>query len=332
MRDESGQATVEWTGTLLVVSLTLGSLAAVAPLVDGRSFGGFLAHRLVCALEGGCDDGDAALVRAYGAADAALVREHAPNLVYEPGEMQLPVDYRRCRESTCAEAPDDRDLDTHRSDRGERATVFTRVLRRDGRVYIQYWLYFPDSKTTALGSDKLWEAAWLLPQMAGIVDRAPAYPGLHRDDWESFHARIHPDGEVWVKASSHGHYQGCKWAPCRNRWFADSGWTRVSRGSHAGHIPAERIRPAAPRTPPRRHWPSGGAAPHEALPRGSPPPPVRYRPLLPGHDLRERTSTGEGLRLIPLETHDKRRYRPLEEGFAPPWKKEVYNEPESDGS
>jgi hypothetical protein len=141
VRDERGQATVEWAGTLLIVSLALGALAAVAPPVDGRPLGGFLAHRLLCAVKGGCDDGDAALAAAYGARDAALVREHAPNLVYEPGEKQLPVDYRRCRGPRCAEAPDDPDLDAHRTVRGEQATVFTRVLRRDRRTYIQYWLY-----------------------------------------------------------------------------------------------------------------------------------------------------------------------------------------------
>jgi hypothetical protein len=313
MRAEGGQATVEWTAAVLVVALTLVGLVAVGPQVDGRSFGGFLAHHVVCAVKGGCRDGDAALARAYGRRDAALVRAHAPNLVYEPGELQLPVDYRRCRRADCAEAADDRDLDAHRTQMGERATVFTRVLRRYGRVYIQYWLYFPESKTTALGSDELWEAAWLLPQVAGIVNEAPTYPGLHRDDWESFQVRIDSDGAVWVRASSHGHYQGCKWALCRNRWFRETGWTRVSRGSHANHIPADRVIAGPPV-------------------RGSPPPPVRYRPLLPGHDLTERTTTAEGLRLIPLEAHDKRGYKPLEEDIKPPWEKDVYSDPESEES
>jgi hypothetical protein len=313
MPAERGQATVEWTAAVFLVALALVALGAIAPEVDGRSFGGFLAHHVVCAVKGGCRDGDVALARAYGRHDAELVRAHAPNLVYEPGERQLPVDYRRCRRVRCAEAPDDRDLDAHRTSDGERATVFTRVIRRDGRVYIQYWLYFPESKTTALGSDKLWEAGWLLPTLAGIVDGAPTYPGLHRDDWESFQVRIDPGGTVSVRASSHGHYQGCKWARCRNRWFADTGWTRVSRGSHAGHIPTERrtSRPPA---------------------RGAPPPPVRYRPLLPGRDLRERTTTGEGLRLIPLETHDTTGYRPLGNDIKPPWEKGVYSDPESEES
>ena len=314
MRGDDGQATVEWAAILLLVGLTLGALLAAAMLVDGRSFGGFIAHHLVCAVKARCDDGDAALADAYGERDAGLVREHAPNLVYEPGERQLPVDYLRCRRPACAEAPDDRNLDAHRTDAGEHATVFTRVIRRDGRVYIQYWLYYPDSKTVVLGSDKAWGVAWLLPRLAGIVDSAPTYPGFHRDDWESFQARVDPDGEVWVRSSSHGHYQGCKWPDCRDRWFPDSGWTRVSRGSHAGHIPAAPVVPAPPT-------------------RGRPPPdarvPAGHHPLLPGHDFRERTTTGEGLRLIPLERRDKRGYRPLDDRVKPPWKKRVYNDPES---
>jgi len=138
VRKEHGQASVEWAGILLLVSVALGAVAVAAPRVDG-----------------------------------------------EPGERQLPVDYRRCRQTACADAPDDRDLDAHRTDEGERATVFTRVIRRGGRTYIQYWIYYPDSKTVVIGSDKAWEAAWLLPRLAGIVDDAPTYPGLHLDDWES---------------------------------------------------------------------------------------------------------------------------------------------------
>jgi hypothetical protein len=304
-RDEGGQATVEWTGLVLLASLALGALATFGPHVDGRSFGGFLTHRIVCAVKGGCRDGDGALARAYGVRDAALVRAHAPNIVYEPGERQVPVDWRRCRRAECAEAPDERDLDVHRSDAGERATVFTRVLRRAGRTYLQYWLYYPDSNTTWAGSDKAWEAAWLVPRVLGVVNDAPAYPGYHRDDWEGYVVRLDPDGSAWVRAGSHGHWQGCKQRDCRGEWVSRTGWTRVSRGSHAGHIPLRTEERAGRR---------------------------RHVPLLPGHDLDERTTTGEGLRLIPLETHDRRGYRPNAEGIQPPWKKEAYRDPTSDRS
>jgi hypothetical protein len=314
---------VEWLGLLLVLALGLGALVALTPLVDGRSLGGFLAHRFVCAVRGGCSqlDGDAALARAYGPRVAGLVRSHAPGLVYEPGERQLPVDWRRCREPRCATAPDDRDLDVHRSAAGVPATVFTRVLRRGGRTYIQYWLYYPDSNSVVAGSDKAWETLWLLPRLRGIVAAAPGYPGYHRDDWESFQIRLEPDGGTWVRASSHGHYQGCKENECQGRWVGGSGWTRVSRGSHAGHIP---FRTELRGPPVAGGW--AGKTPGRAAPR------LRRLPLYPGPDNRERTSTSEGLRLVPLETRAHGRYRRRDDGIAPPWRKDVYDHPESDGS
>jgi hypothetical protein len=287
---ERGQATVELTALVLLAALALGALAGAAPRLDGRSLGGFLAFHVVCAIERDCHDGDAALARAYGERDAALVRELAPNLVYEPGERQLPVDWRDCRRPACAEAPDEGELDVHRSHAGERATAFTRLLRRGGRTYLQYWLYYPDSKTAVAGSDELWDRLWLGLRTHPLLWRAPAYPGFHRDDWEAYAVRLDRDGEAWVRASSHRHWQGCKEGRCRNRWTARTGWMRVSRGSHAGHIP------------------------------------------LPGRNPGERTTTSEGIRLIPLETHDAQGYRPRDDGVAPPWRKGAYRDPESDES
>ena len=130
---------MEWVGLVLLAALLLGGAAAVAGRgADGRSFGGFLTHRLACAVRGGCDDGDRRLSARYGLRDAALIRRHAPGLVYEPGERQLPVDWRQCRARRCAEGPDDRDLDTHRTDSGRHATAYTRLVRRGGRTYLQY--------------------------------------------------------------------------------------------------------------------------------------------------------------------------------------------------
>lgn len=305
MRCERGQATIEWVGLVLLTSLALGAAVALAGGVDGRSFGGFLAHRIVCAVRGGCDDGDAALAKAYGPGDADLLRRHAPDIVYEPGERELPVDYRDCRKAACSNAPDERDLDAHRTESGGRATGYTRVIRRHGRTYLQYWLYYPDSNSTFAGSDKLW----------GIVQaplrsrRAAPYPGFHMDDWEGYHVRIDRRGRVAVRATSHGHFQWCKQRRCRNRWGAPTGWTRVSRGSHAGHIPLER---------------------HAVATRGRFR--LRYRAQLPGRDMRERTTTAEGLRLVPLESIDRRRYRRRAKGISPPWHKRVYRHPEDHSS
>jgi len=48
--------------------------------------------------------------------------------------------------------------------------------------------------------------------------------------------------------------------------------------------------------------------------------------------MRERSSTGEGLRLVPLEPLSKKEYRPLVKKVKPPWRKRVYERPEDDSS
>ena len=89
----------------------------------------------------------------------------------------LPVDYRSCREDACAEGaesgPVSESLD------GEPVTAFVHVVDcrdgaasegydcagdRAGRLYLQYWLYYPGSATArALLGDA----------------------GAHPDDWET---------------------------------------------------------------------------------------------------------------------------------------------------
>jgi hypothetical protein len=323
LRGERGQATVEFVALVLVAALALGALAAAGPRFDGRSFGGFLAFHVACAIERDCHRGADLLARAYGPEDAGLVRDLAPNLVYEPGERQLPVDWRACRRAACAEARDERDLDVHLTDAGERATAFTRLIRRGGRAYVQYWLHYPDSKSVWASSDWFWERAWEVARRHGLASSTPEYPGAHRDDWEAYAVRIDPDGRARARASSHGRWTSCKQeGRCEGRWAEVTGWTRVSRGSHAGHIP---FRTEVLGPPPQ-------AAPPLVLAPDAPGTRVRRVAELPGHDLRERTTTAEGLRLVPLETLDASPYRPGDEGVRPPWQKDAYWDPESDES
>ena len=322
---EAGQASLEWIGVVLLVALSATTLSAAAPAFDGRSFGGFLANHVICAATGGCHAAERALERAYGEEDAAAVRELAPNLVYEPGERQLPVDWRDCRRPECATVPDDPSLDSHSSHARARATAFTRVIRRGGRLYIQYWLYYPDSNSALAGSDRFWERSWILPRVRKLVGGTPDYPGFHRDDWEGVFIRVDPDGSAWVRASSHGHFQGCRWRVCEDAWIRPTGWVRVSRGSHAGHVPF-RMEPGPDRPN------AGPRIPRYIPPPGSPSRPYRRLPLIPGRDFNERTTSSEGLRLIPLETRDKRHYRPLTDDVKPPWRKKAYSNPETDES
>lgn len=290
MRSERGQASVEWIGLLLVVSIALAAGLAFVPVADGRPLGAAIARALVCAVKGDCGRDGAALRRAYGERDAALVRANAPSLVYEHGTLSLPVDYRSCRSHRCSDAPDDRDLDVHRSARGGRhATAFTHVLHSGGRTYIQYWLYYPDSPST------FWHSRGILKTLH-LPD-----PGFHPDDWEGYQVRIERDGTRSVRATKHGRYTWCKghtwdnlhlWRDTCDRWGAPNGWTRVSRGSHAGHIPD----------------------------------------TTPGTGLHERSTTASGIRLIPLETLRHSTYKPLRGGIKPPWTKAVYGNPESGSS
>jgi hypothetical protein len=321
MASERGQATIEWTAVVLLVALAFAALfAAGVPQVDGRSYGGLLAHAIVCAARGGCDDGRDQLVSAYGAGDAALVRQWAPSIVYEPGEREIPIDYRACRATSCGNAPDDRWLDVSRTDAGVPATAFTHVVHAGGRTYIQYWFYYPDSNTTWAGSDKAFGVVSsplkLGHKLWGKVPKAPRYPGFHRDDWEGYQVELGADGDVRVRATSHHGYQYCKQRQCENQWGPWTGWTRVSRGSHAGHIPL------------RTHIRGvhiGGGFPFA---RGS------YDisgPAYPGVDIHERTTVGADLRLVPLERVDQNA-APAFDGITPPWKKPVYSDPLSDAT
>jgi hypothetical protein len=228
---ERGQASVEWIGLLLLVAVALAVAVAFVPAVDGRPLGAAIARALVCAVKNDCDSEAAALRRAYGERDAALVRRHAPSLVYEPGTLTLPVDYRRCRSHRCSDAPDDRDLDVHRSARGgAHATAFTHVVRRGGKTYIQYWLYYPDSPSTFMHSHGILKTL-------GIKD-----PAFHPDDWEAFTVRIDAAGRIAVRASAHlvqepvGPWQ---WVDARVAW--------QSRRPHTdAHAPARRRSPLRP--------------------------------------------------------------------------------------
>ena len=305
MRSERGQASIEWIGLLLLVSIAFAAAVTFVPAVDGRPLGAALARALVCAVKQDCHAEHAALARAYGERDAALVRAHAPNIVYEPGTLTLPVDYRRCRSHRCSDAPDDRDLDVSRAKRGGTpATAFTHVMHRGGQTYIQYWLYYPDSPSTFMHS-------WGVMKTLGIRSVPIFGSPFHPDDWEGYQVRVDGNGRKSVRATAHGGYQWCKWLLVKacHRWGSSTGWTRVSRGSHAGHIPLKTV-------PQLKRWGVG----------------VHYRPVRPGAGLHERSTMAPGLHLVPLETLDHKGYRPLKGGIEPPWTKSVYDDPTADSS
>jgi hypothetical protein len=253
---ERGQGTVEWVGVLAVVALLLVALVAVGVRVPGAALAQAVASRLLCAaaLADSCGD-EPRLIAAYGTEVGELVRRHMPSLLFERGSRALPVDFRRCRRSKCADGPEHGIVG--RSDEGLPVTAFVRVVdcrsdaaaateaegadcsgARAGNLYLQYWLYYVDSAT-----------------LRGVPIAGKA--GYHRDDWESVQIRIGPDDDVSQRASSHhgyNHAQGvANWgsdagigslndlaeavgARAAGGWGPATGMLLVSGGSHAGNV------------------------------------------------------------------------------------------------
>lgn len=290
MVSEDGQATVEWTALLLVAGLALAG-AAVAVGLAAPAAG--LARAVRCAVLAGCHGEDRELEAAYGREVAGVVRAFAPGLDYEARTLTLPVDFPSCRSHRCADAPDRPGVDVWHSLRGRPATAFTHVVdrrARGGELFVQYWLYYPDSTW----SGKLRLVGRLAP-LTPLGWWSGKAAGFHRDDWESFQVRVTRDGQVYARASAHNGYAGRQTWPNLNElppeipvrrtgaWVHATGWTHVSRGSHAGFIPTG-----------------------------------------PGGDRRTESS---GLRLVPIERLDARALA-TRFAIAAPWRKPVYDNPE----
>jgi hypothetical protein len=54
MRGESGQASVEWIGLMLLLALVVAALVRFAPRADAEALGPDLLHAIGCAARGGC--------------------------------------------------------------------------------------------------------------------------------------------------------------------------------------------------------------------------------------------------------------------------------------
>jgi hypothetical protein len=306
VRSEQGQGTVEWVGVVCVVTLLMVAVLATGVAMPGVDLARAVAQRILCATElaDGCGD-EPLLIATYGDEVGRLVRRHMPTIGYEDGSHAVPVDYRRCRETECGDAPDDGLV--HRT--GERlpVTAFVHVADcraaaragteaaaidcsggRAGCLYIQYWLYYANSATL---------------HDVPLVGAA----GEHDDDWESVDVRINPDGTVDERASSHDGYnyslQDLDWgsdagigllkdlaedldARHPNGWGPETGLLLVSGGSHAGN--------------------AAGA------PRGT-----RFTP-------------GRRVHLIPLEPIAAGEHATF--AVVPPWLKEVWRDPEAEGT
>ena len=307
MRSERGQGTVEWVGIVCVVCLLLVGVLATGVAVSGIDLARSIAGRILCAVElaDGCGD-EPVLIATYGDEIGRLVREHMPTIGFEEGSKAVPVDYRRCRETSCGDAPDDGLV--HRTDERLPVTAFTHVVDcraparaeteaagidcsgdRAGRLYIQYWLYYANSAT-----------------LRGVPVVGDA--GEHRDDWESVQVRINPDGTVDERASAHDGYD---YSLQDFDWGSDAGIGILSDlAEDLGGPPPERLGPgdrppARLRRQPRRQRHRRPAW-HPLHPRPSRPPgPAGAdRRRLPRH-LRRRPALAEGSLARPRGRRDR---------------------------
>jgi hypothetical protein len=306
MEGERGQSTVEWVGLLLLVSLLLVALVATGVRVPGMALARAISSRILCAaaLADGCAD-ESALVAAYGTEVGELARHHMPTIAFEDGSRAVPVDFRRCRSTSCGDGRSDGQV--WRSGANLRVTAFVHVVDcraghaadseaagadcsggKAGNLYLEYWTYYADSAT--------------LRSVPIVGDK-----GFHRDDWEGVEVRVGADGEVDERASSHdgfnyslqdidwGSDAGVGWfkdvteavgARAPNGWGPETHMLFVSGGSHAGN--------------------AAGAE------RGE-----RYTPARRVH-------------LIPLEPIAARSTATFP--VSPPWQKQVWLDPEAEGT
>jgi hypothetical protein len=143
-RARAGAASVEYLALAgligLLVIAGIAALVASQPRRADRELGEMLARRIACAPRYPVPCGRNPLALAYGFPLGKLVRSLAPAPAARAGE--LPVDFRYCRQPSCAAPGPDRGLTAS----GRRVTEFTSVedLRRSGGpVHVTYWLYRP---------------------------------------------------------------------------------------------------------------------------------------------------------------------------------------------
>jgi hypothetical protein len=265
-----------------------------------------VASRILCAaaLAERCGD-EPRLIAAYGTEVGKLVRRHMPTIFFERGSRALPVDFRRCRSSACADGSA-RGL-VHASDAGLPVTAFVHVIdcredgeggppsqpdcsgSRAGNLYLQYWTYYVDSAT-----------------LRGVPIAGSR--GFHEDDWEGVQIRLGRDGRIDQRASSHHGYNYVQNA--------------ANAGSDAGLIPLRDVAEGVGARPHNGWGPetrllivSGGSHAGNANDF------LRIDRIVPGHRVH----------LVPLE--------PVAEaegtyGFAvsPPWRKHAWRDPEAAGT
>lgn len=141
---ERGTASVEHAA--LVVLMALVACAAVAIFALGRrdgdaSLASAIAFKQRCAVRYPNPCWQDPLTEAYGRGLAGAIRALAPApapLLGPGGTALVGVDYRRCRQPSCATY-----AGPHLTPSNRRTTAFTSVAQAGGVTEIDYWIYRP---------------------------------------------------------------------------------------------------------------------------------------------------------------------------------------------
>ena len=139
-----GAASVEYLALAGVIGLlivtAIAALIASPPTRGDRELGEMLARRIACPPRYPVPCGRNPLALAYGFPLGKLVRYLAPAPTVVGGE--LPVDFRYCRQASCAAPGSESD----RTGSGHRVTELVSLEDRrstGGPVRVSYWLYRP---------------------------------------------------------------------------------------------------------------------------------------------------------------------------------------------
>lgn len=147
-RASRGAASVEHAALAALIALIviagIAALRSAPPDSASRELGGAIARRIACAPRHPVPCGRNPLALAYGFPLGKLVRSLAPApvAILGPSGPLLPVDFRRCRQTSCAAPGPSSGLTSS----NRRVTVFTSVedLRSSaGGVRVSYWSYRP---------------------------------------------------------------------------------------------------------------------------------------------------------------------------------------------
>ena len=137
----TGAASVEYLALAGLVGLLIvtgvAALVASPPSRGERELGEMIARRIACSGRYPVPCGRNPLALAYGFPVGKLVRSLAPTPGLRGGE--LPVDFRYCRQASCARPGSDPGLTSS----GRRVTEFVSVEHATGPVRVTYWLYRP---------------------------------------------------------------------------------------------------------------------------------------------------------------------------------------------